>query len=156
MMFRINIICIGKNKDKWIDDSINHYSTLLKKYTNITFDYISANKLSKAVSADELSKLESELISKRLKTRFQIALSERGKSLDSIGFSKWLAGIMKTTGSSDFIIGGINGLDESFMKSCDEFISLSPLTMSHQLVRPVLLEQLYRAFNLLSGGKYHR
>ena len=148
-MFRINIICVGKNKDKWIDDAIEHYSKLLKKYAVITFDYIPTNKLSKAVSADELSNLESDLISKRLKTRFQIALSERGKSVDSIGFSKWLAQIMKRSGASDIIIGGINGLDKSFLKSCDEIISLSPMTMSHQLVRPVLLEQLYRAFSII-------
>ncbi len=156
-MLKINIISIGKNKDQWVDDAISHYIKLLKKYTELTFDFIPGKKLSKNLSDVELSALEAELIKPKLKSRYQIALSDSGKLYNSIQFSKWLSILPNNCfGSCDFIIGGIYGLDKSFLKSCHEIISLSPMTMSHQIVRPVLLEQLYRGFSILSGSKYHK
>lgn len=156
-MLKINIISIGKNKDKWVDEAILHYVKLLKKYSLLTFDFIPGKKLSKNYSEDELRSLEAKLIKPKLRSRYQIALSDKGRSYDSKEFSKWLSALPnKSFGSCDFIIGGIYGLDKSFLKSCHEIISLSPMTMSHQIIRPVLLEQLYRGFSILSGSKYHR
>lgn len=156
-MLKINIISIGKNKDNWVDEAISHYSKLLKKYADLTFDFIPGKKLSKNLSELELSALEAELIKPRLKSRYQIALSDSGKTYNSKQFSKWLSILPNNSfGSCDFIIGGIYGLDKSFLKSCHEILSLSPMTMSHQIVRPVLLEQLYRGFSILSGSKYHK
>ncbi len=156
-MLKINIISIGKNKDQWVDEAISHYSKLLQKYTVLTFDFIPGKKLSKNLSELELSALEADLIKPRLKSRYQIALSDSGKPYNSIQFSKCLSTLPNNCfGSCDFIIGGIYGLDKSFLKSCHEIISLSPMTMSHQIIRPVLLEQLYRGFSILSGSKYHK
>lgn len=156
-MLKINIISIGKNKDQWVDRAILHYSKLLKKYAVITFDFIPGKKLSKNLSEKELCALEAELIKPKLKSRYQIALSDKGQLYDSQQFSKWLSVLPnQCLGSCDFIIGGIFGLDQTFLKSCQKIISLSPLTMSHQIIRPVLLEQLYRGFSILSGSKYHR
>ena len=156
-MLKINIISVGKNKDNWVDEAISHYSKLLKKHAILTFDFIHGKKLSKNLSENELSNLEAELIKPRLKFKYHIALSDAGKSYDSKQFSKWLNTLPNNClGSCDFIIGGIYGLDKSFLKTCHEIISLSPMTMSHQLIRPVLLEQLYRGFSILSGSKYHK
>ncbi|MCP4704875.1 MAG: 23S rRNA (pseudouridine(1915)-N(3))-methyltransferase RlmH [candidate division Zixibacteria bacterium] len=156
-MQKINIISIGKNKDKWVEEAILHYSKLLKKYASLTIDYIPGKKLSKNLSKKELCQLEAELIKPKLKSRYQIALSDKGKLYNSYDFSKWLTILPnRSLGACDFIIGGIYGLDDSFLKSCHDTISLSPLTMSHQIVRPVLLEQLYRGFSIISGSKYHK
>lgn len=156
-MFKINIIVLGKNKDQWVDDAIAHYLKLLKKYATISFSYIPGKKLSDKLSEVEVMKLESDLIRKRLISRYQIALSEHGSTFASEQFAGLLSKIMKESGGAcDFVIGGIYGLDKSFMKSCHKVLSLSPMTMSHQIVRPVLLEQLYRGLSILSGGKYHR
>lgn len=156
-MLKINIISVGKNKDKWVEEAISHYDKLLKKYVVISFDYIPGKRLSKNLSEKELCALEAELIMQKLKSRYRIALSDKGKLYNSRDFSDWLSVLPnKSHGDCDFIIGGIYGMDKSFLKSCHEIISLSPLTMSHQIVRPVLLEQLYRGFSILSGSKYHR
>jgi 23S rRNA (pseudouridine1915-N3)-methyltransferase len=156
-MLKINIISVGNNKDKWVDDAIFHYTKLLKKYAVLTFDFIPCKKLSKNLSEKELCALEADLIRTRLKCNYQIALSDKGKVFTSEEFAQWLSKLSNVCrGSCDFIIGGIYGLDKSFIKSCHEIISLSPLTMSHQIIRPVFLEQLYRGFSILAGGKYHR
>ncbi len=156
-MLKINIISIGKNKDRWIDDSIAHYIKMLKKYATITFDYIPGKSISDKISKPEMIRLEGSLIRRRLKSDYHIALSEKGKPLNSIEFSRWLSSLLRNcNGSCDIMIGGIHGLDPELMKSCRDIISLSPMTMSHLIVRPVLLEQLYRGFSILSGGKYHK
>jgi len=156
-MLKINIICVGKNKDQWIDDAVAHYIKLLKKFAIITFDYIPGKSISKTISEKELILHEAGLIRKRLRTKYQIALSDKGRQFDSIEFSKWLSTLQqKCEGSCDMIIGGIYGLCPELLSACQNVISLSPMTMSHQIVRPVLLEQLFRGYSILSGGKYHK
>ena len=156
-MFHINIIAVGKNKDQWIDDAIAHYLKLLKKFAVIEINYIPDVKNSKNLSRNELINQERILIEKNLKSEFVIALSDRGRSYDSIQFADLLLQTMQQSrGNADFIIGGAYGLSEQFMKKCRMILSLSPMTMSHQLVRPVLLEQLYRGFSILSGSSYHK
>jgi len=156
-MLKINIIAVGKNKETWVDQSISHYLKYLRKFASITFDYIPDKGKNRKMSASEIMKVEADLIKAKIKSNHIIALTDRGKKMDSIAFSDWLSNLMQRSGGAcDFLVGGINGLDPSLMGSCNEEISLSPLTMSHQLIRPVLLEQLYRGFSILSGGKYHK
>ncbi len=101
--------------------------------------------------------LEAELIRSKVKSNYSIALTDRGKSMDSLKFARWLEKLkINSGGACDFIIGGIYGIEKDLLASCRETLSLSPMTMSHQLVRPVLLEQLYRGFSILGGGKYHK
>lgn len=86
-----------------------------------------------------------------------VALDERGKSFDSLGFSRWL-GERRDGGAGEvsFLIGGPDGHDPSVRERAGLVLSLSPLTLPHELVRVVLLEQLYRAATLLAGRPYHR
>lgn len=156
-MFHINIIAVGKNKDQWIDEAIAHYLKLLKKFAEIDIYYLPDVKNSKNLSKTELINQERMLIEKNLKSAYAIALSDKGRSFDSMQFADLLSRTMTLSrGNADFIIGGAYGLSEQFMKKCRLILSLSPMTMSHQLVRPVLLEQLYRGFSILSGGSYHK
>ena len=156
-MFKINIITIGKNKEDWVDNAVNHYLRLLKKFAQISFDHIPDIKKARSLSEKEIKKAEASLISQKMKSAYNIALSDKGTLYDSITFARRLEYISRqSAGSCDIIIGGVYGLDKIIIDSCREIISLSPLTMSHQLVRPVLLEQLYRGFTIISGGKYHK
>ncbi len=156
-MFRINIIAPGKNKEDWIEEAVNHYLKLLKKFANVSFVYIPDIKKSKNITSAELMRCEAERIERQLKSPCRLALSDNGRKFDSLQFAVYLSELMeKCGGSVDFIIGGIYGIDKSLLESCRAVISLSPMTISHQLIRPVLLEQLYRGFSILSGNDYHK
>ena len=86
-----------------------------------------------------------------------VALSDSGKSCNSVSFSRLLERWQTTSGGTvTFLIGGPFGLDTSLLESADLILSLSPLTFSHQLVRLVLFEQLYRGFTILHNTSYHK
>jgi 23S rRNA (pseudouridine1915-N3)-methyltransferase len=156
-MFRINIITLGKNKEKWVDEAVTHYLKLLKKYAAVEMVYIPDLKKPKNLSETELRRREARLIENKSRSDCRVALCDRGRRLDSEAFAKYLSRLMTDSrGPVDFIVGGIYGLDNSLRLSCRDTISLSPMTISHQLVRPVLLEQLYRALSILAGDKYHK
>jgi 23S rRNA (pseudouridine1915-N3)-methyltransferase len=155
-MFHINILAIGKNKEQWLDASITHYLTLLKKYAAVEMIYIPDAKNTKNMSAMELKKAEAIIFNKYGKSDDRIALSDRGKIFDSIQFSSFLMQLMQKTNGVEFLIGGIYGLDDSILKDSKQILSLSPMTFSHQLVRPILLEQLYRGLSIISGSSYHK
>ncbi len=155
-MFRVQVIAVGKNKDRWVDDAVTHYSTLLKKYISLDFTCTSEIKKTKNITEADVMKREAPFIKKHLSAAYAIALTERGRSVDSRTLAKEFNRLMQRHGGCDILIGGAYGLDKALMAECDDRLSLSPLTMSHQLVRPVLLEQLYRAFSILAGGKYHK
>jgi 23S rRNA (pseudouridine1915-N3)-methyltransferase len=156
-MLKINIIVVGKNKDTWVDDAVGHYEKLLKKFVKLSFDYIPDIKKSSSLSENEIKKQEATRIINKLGSGYKIALSDNGHKYDSEEFAKYLSKLMQVSGGIiEFIIGGAYGLDASIINKCDSVVSLSPMTMSHQLIRPVLLEQLYRGFSILSGGKYHK
>jgi len=156
-MLKINVIAIGKNKSSWIDEAITHYQKLLRKYARISFIYIPDIKKTKDLKDSELSAFEAALLLKKSKANYKIALSDRGQKYNSEEFAEYLSKLMlKSGGVVDIIIGGIYGLDGSVLEISDNILSLSPMTMSHQLIRPVLLEQLFRGFSILAGGKYHK
>ncbi len=156
-MLKIKIITIGKNKEVWIDDAMWHYEKLLKKFANLAFVYIPGIKKTRSLSEDEVKKQEASKLMEKLGSGYKVALSDKGRQYDSEEFSKYLSKLMRASGGTiEFVIGGVYGLDKSIIDKCDDIISLSPMTMSHQLIRPVLLEQLYRGFSILSGGKYHK
>lgn len=155
-MFRIDIIVVGKNKDCWIDEAVSHYLTLLKKFARVNIVYIPDIKGAKNFSEQELKRAEGAAIENMLHSNYPIALWDKGKTFGSEEFARFLSKIMMRSGECEFIIGGIYGLDSSLVKKCRETLSLSPMTFSHQLVRPILLEQLFRAYSILYGGKYHK
>ncbi len=156
-MLRIRIIAVGKNKDTWVDLAVSHYLKLLKKHADISFDCVADIKNSKNLAPHEIKKKEAEKIQKASRSNYKIALHDSGKSYDTIEFSEYLKNLMNNSGGAvEMIVGGAYGLDKSILAECNDRLSLSPMTMSHQLIRPVLLEQLFRAFDILSGGKYHK
>lgn len=156
-MIKINIIAIGKDKDKWVTDGCDHYLKLLKRFAKVEITALPHIKNAASLPPEELKKKEAEKIIAALSGGLKIALSDSGIKKDSHQFSKWLIQKADRSGGKiDFVIGGAFGLDESVYKNCDYNLSLSPITMSHQIIRLVLLEQLYRAFSISHNTDYHK
>ncbi len=156
-MLKIQIISIGKHKDQWVKDSCDHFIKLLKKYSQVELTTINANNIAATLSVSEKKVREKHLLNKEIKSGLLVALTDRGQQYDSISFSKQLEKWQSIShGKINFIIGGPYGLADELLKTSDFQLSLSPLTFSHQLIRPVLLEQLFRAFSIIQGTDYHK
>lgn len=160
-MRTIKIICIGNLKENYLKDAITEYSKRLKAYCDLKIIEIPEYKISKNPSKLTIEKAlenESEKIFEKInKTDYNIALCIEGNQFSSIDFSK----IFETTSLNgyntiNFIIGSSFGLSKSIKEKADLKLSLSAMTFSHQIARVLLCEQIYRAFNILSGGKYHK
>lgn len=130
------------------------YLKRLKRYAAIDIEEI------KGVKGDnrQATQREGQKILSHIKGRpFTVALSEGGKTFDSVGFSVWLENLTMQ-GKSDitFVIGGAAGLHETVIKESDFNLSLSLMTFPHRLTRVILIEQIYRALTLIKGEPYHK
>ena len=156
-MLNLEIESIGQDKDKWLSDGIAHYQKLLNKFAKVRMITHKSPKLSASLSPLEIKKGEAAMFERRNFRGLTVALSDKGKSFSSEELAKQLEiMITRSSGTIRFLIGGPYGLDESIIKKANDVLSLSPLTFSHQLVRIVLLEQLFRAFSINSGDPYHK
>ncbi len=148
----IKVVCIGKKHEKWISSGIEMYQERLKQPWNINWDLLPHSNFSE----DRARAEESERILKRIKPDdFVVLLDERGKNISSID----LAGIFedKFNFSREIvvIVGGAYGVDQTIFNRANFIWSLSKLVFPHQMVRLILTEQIYRAQEISSGGKYH-
>lgn len=157
-MLNINIICIGKLKESYLRDGCAEYLKRLSAFANVNVTELAEYKLSQTPSAAEIQKgLEKEgaAIEEKLKG-YKIALCIEGKQITSEELSTKIGDISLNTSEISFIIGGSFGLSEKIKNSADMKLSMSKMTFPHQLARVMLLEQTYRAFQILSNGKYHK
>jgi 23S rRNA (pseudouridine1915-N3)-methyltransferase len=154
---RIRLIQIGKNQESFIGDGCAFFERKLKHYCQFEIVTISALKNANTLSKEEIKKQEGEQLLKTIDSKSLICLlDERGKTFDSIDFSRQMEQWAVAGRSQiDFIIGGAFGFSDSVYKRADFKLSLSPMTLSHQLIRIVFLEQLYRAFTILKKEPYH-
>ncbi len=156
-MLRIRVVAIGKDKDPWVTEGSEHYLKLLSRYANVQIDLLPGLKSTSSLSPDEIKKREAQRFDKALGSSRFIALSDRGKRHDSRSFARWLQKQQSISGGSvTILIGGPYGLHEHLLARAETILSLSELTFSHQLVRLVLLEQIYRGFSILAGSSYHK
>ena len=156
-MIKIKIIAIGKDKDRWVTDSVKHFEKLLSRFCKLELVLIPSLKENASLSPTEIKKQEAVHFKKRIDKDYIIALTDQGEKMDSIKFSNWLSKQTELSGGRiSFLIGGAYGLDDELITMSKKQLSLSPMTFSHQLVRPVLLEQLYRAFSIANNSSYHK
>ncbi|MGB2697327.1 MAG: 23S rRNA (pseudouridine(1915)-N(3))-methyltransferase RlmH [Candidatus Zixiibacteriota bacterium] len=158
-MVKINLIVVGKNKYDWLNQGIKHYQKLLKKYqVDLDFTIVKDEKIDVKKENGLVLDKEAERIFKYLSSdSYRIVLDVSGKTLSSEELANLLRDKLNT-GKSDFvfIIGGPLGLSEKILKNCQFKLSLSRMTFTHQLSRLVLSEQIFRAFSIISGDKYHK
>lgn len=156
-MRKIHIVAVGKDKESWVADGVAHYRKLLSRYASIDLELVAKARLSASATPDEIRKTEGQAILRILQGGTTVALSDAGRQMTSPEFARALDKLTsQQRGALTFIIGGPHGLDPRVIARADAVLSLSPLTFSHQIVRVVLLEQLYRAFTILEGGDYHK
>jgi len=154
---KIKLITIGKTDKKYFVQGIDEYTKRLKHY--IKFDTIVIPDIKKNKKTDEnlQKKIEGELILKNIKnTDFIVLLDENGDTFSSVEFSKFMEKqTIKSLKTLVFIIGGAYGFSDEVYKAANKKIALSEMTFSHQMVRLIFVEQLYRVFTIIKGEPYH-
>tara|TARA_A200000113_G_scaffold37550_1_gene30700 strand:+ start:149 stop:622 length:474 start_codon:yes stop_codon:yes gene_type:complete len=154
---KVKLIVFGKTKSKFLLDGENEYQKRLKHYCKFSELIIPDIKNGGKLSKKELKEKEGNVILESLKNSdYVILLDDKGLELSSIGFSEFLNKKMVSSANElVFIIGGAFGFSESVYRRANTKLSLSKMTFSHQMVRMIFKEQLYRAFTILKGEKYH-
>mgnify|MGYP001130539100 FL=1 len=160
-MLHINIICVGKLKEKYLQDALSEYSKRLSKYCNLNIIELPDEKLPNNLNDSLINQIKQKesnnILSHIEKGSYVLALDLKGKQFSSEEFSKKITDISLNSFSSiTFIIGGTLGLYENVLKASDELICFSQMTFPHQLIRIFLLEQIFRAFKISNNETYHR
>lgn len=159
-MLTINIICIGKIKEKFFKDAIDEYSKRLSKYCKLNILELPDEKIpdkSNTSIENEIKTKECDNIIKHIKKdSFIICLDLKGKCFSSEQFSKNIDNISMQSSQITFVIGGSLGLTEKILNLSNQRICFSSMTFPHQLIRIFLLEQLFRAFKISNGETYHK
>ncbi len=155
-MRKIRIICVGKHRDKYLLEGIKVYEKKLKRYCGFKWDFV---KEANYARGSEETWLQDELkrLSKLLNPNaFTIACYDNGESLSSVQFAERFKSVAnKGLSQIDFIIGGPFGLPEEILKRSNMILSFSAMTFTHQMVRLILSEQIYRAFTIIKNESYH-
>lgn len=157
----INIISVGKIKEKYLKNAINEYSKRLSRYCNLTHIQVNDEKAPENLSEIEKEKIkekEGERILKHIKDgTYVISLAIDGDMLSSEKFAKKLDQLA-IQGESNivFIIGGSLGLSKEVLNKAKYRLSFSTMTFPHQLMKVILLEQIYRGFRINKGEPYHK
>ena len=154
---KIRLILIGKTNTAYLKTGESDYENRLKHYCKFEELLIPKIKNSGKLSHSDVKIKEGKLILKSLDQNDQIILlEEKGKSFSSVDFSNFLnQKLLSSNKRLVFVIGGAFGFSEEVYKRANLKLSLSKMTFSHQMIRLIFKEQLYRAFTILKGEKYH-
>lgn len=153
----LNVWMIGKTSEDYLEKGISEYRKRLSRHLRIDEYVIPDIKNAASLPPAELKKKEGEaLIAKLNSSDFLVLLDERGRQFSSRLFAKWLEERLYLSGiRTVFAIGGAYGWDDSVRERASMMLSLSDMTFSHQLIRLILWEQLYRAVSIQKGLPYH-
>jgi len=153
---KVKLIVIGKTNSHYLIEGEKNYEKRLKHYCKFSELILKAVKNGSKLSKNELKDKEGKLILKKLNTDDDIILlDENGGSFSSLNFSQFLEKKMNSTKTLVFIVGGAFGYSDEIYRRCNFKLSLSKMTFSHQMVRLIFKEQLYRAFTINKGENYH-
>ena len=157
----ITILCVGQIKEKYFRDAIAEYQKRLSRYCKLQMIEVADEKTKENASEAEndlIRKKEGERLLKHIKdSDYCITLEIDGKMLTSEGLSKEIDRLgLAGKSSLVFVIGGSIGLDTAVLKRSDYALSFSKMTFPHQLMRVILLEQIYRAYRIMRGEPYHK
>lgn len=148
----MNIIAIGKKHEKWVLNGIELFEKRLKKPFNLNWDILPHSNFAEEKAREE----ETQRILAKIKpSDFVILLDERGKNISSPELAKIFSNGFVNSQNFVIVIGGAFGVTEELRKRANFVWSLSKLVFPHQIARLILVEQIYRAQEIYSGGKYH-
>lgn len=144
----IKILCVGKIKEKYLNDLINDYKTRITKYHKIEIIELKDSNITNE---------SNEILNYLNEKEFNICMDINGKEYTSVELSKIIDNIFTNGyGNITFIIGGSDGINELVKNKCNLRLSFSKLTFPHGLFRGILLEQIYRSFKILNNESYHK
>lgn len=158
---KVTVVCVGKIKEKFFSDAIKEYEKRLSRYCKLFITELPDEKTPDGASQameEQIKKKEGERILKAIPDgAFVIALAIEGKQLSSEELASYIERLgVGGTGHIVLIIGGSLGLAEEVLQRADFLLSFSRMTFPHQLMRVVLLEQIYRAYRISNGEPYHK
>lgn len=154
---KATLILVGKTADKRFAELIYEYTNRLKHYINLEINIIPELKNTKSLTSEQQKNSEAELIIKNLQpSDYIVLLDEHGKEMRSIEMADWMKRKMNTINKRIvFIIGGPYGFSQKIYDIANEKLSMSKMTFSHQMIRLIFVEQLYRSMTILNGEPYH-
>ncbi len=154
---KVTLVFTGKTSFDYLEKGIAEYEKRIKRYIDFEIKIIKDLKASKSMPANIVKLKEGETILKQIKqTDFLILLDEKGKQYTSREFAKFIDNkIVTGVKNLMFVVGGAYGFSEEMYKRANGKLSLSKMTFSHQPIRLLFAEQLYRAFTIINGEPYH-
>jgi len=151
---KIQILGIGKVREQHYKEGIQFYLKRLRPYCPIQIREVSKEK---SGSESGLEQAYSSLKKEYMSAEVRVALDQRGESMTSEDFAGWLQKVTnRGVHRVSFLLGGPNGLPGSAIRDSSEVLSMSSMTLPHQMARLLLLEQIYRAFTIIRGQPYHK
>ena len=159
-MLTINILCIGKIKEKFFREAIDEYSKRLSRFCKLEISELPDERIPDKTNDSIINEVKQKecnnIISHLKKDSYIIALDLTGNEFSSEQFSEKISKVSMNNSKITFIIGGSLGLNNDILKICNEKICFSKMTFPHQLIRIFLLEQIYRGFKIANGENYHK
>ena len=154
---RLNLLCVGRLNLSFLNDGCAEYAERLKRYLPISITEIKEHKTGRKQDLQRIIATEGENLEQRIPSgAFVIALDQRGKSLSSDKLSELMSDHMvRSIPEWTLLIGGPYGLSDALRKRADLVLSLSAMTLTHQMARLLLLEQLYRCCTIIRNEPYH-
>ena len=154
---KMTLLTVGKTDVKWVREGLDLYASRLSHYVPFVVDEIPELKGVSALTKEQIKEREGELVLRRLRPSDEVVLlDEHGKEFRSVDFAARIEERMARGGRDMvFVIGGAYGFSQEVYSRADWKMSLSQMTFSHQMVRTIFAEQLYRAFTIIKGEPYH-
>ena len=154
---KISLLTVGKTDSGWVREGLETYASILRRYVPFSVIEIPDLKNAASLSKEQVKEKEGESILCNIGPRDSvILLDERGKEYTSIEFAKEIERMMVSGGKNIvFVTGGAFGFSDAVYARSDGKVSLSRMTFTHQMVRAIFVEQLYRAFTIIKGEPYH-
>ena len=157
-MFKIRVIVVGRTRSSFLKEGESFYLERLRKYARVDWVEVKPASIKKGRSSKDILIAEGKTIARRLAPAdYLVSLDRSGHQHDSKELSVWLNELSnRARGWTCFIIGGPLGLSREILDRSRKILSLSRFTLTHEMSRLILLEQLYRVFTILRGEKYHK
>ena len=156
-MLKIKIIVVDRTRSPFLKQGESFYLERLRRYAQMEWAEVRPARIRKGTPPDEILAKEGDSIAKRLVPRDHvIALDRSGKPRDSEEMAAWVERLSLTNDRLAFVTGGPLGLSKEILNRAHETFSLSRLTLTHEMSRLLLLEQLFRAFTIIKNEKYHK
>lgn len=155
-MLQVAIIMVGKTRERFIQEGLAFYQKRLQPFLKLSLKSVRAEKEGGNLPPETIKTREGERLRAAIPSKtYVVALAPQGKEFTTEEFAAWLTIREEDARTLTFLIGGHLGLDGATLNQAQERLALSRLTLTHELSRLVLLEQLYRAMTIKSGHPYH-